>query len=149
MNPPSPPIGYKATRSTPQIQTSLPPANDSPPHYDSLFSHSRPIQLYHSLHEPSRLCGKKKQKFIPSIFHVAHPSPSKFNAALLPSHFRNDSNFAQPLWRWSVHNARARKSQDPQPHRIVSGTVPLLRLHANPRGHAIDVKLSQKRTTLE
>jgi hypothetical protein len=93
--------------------------------------------LYHTLHEPSRLCGKKYTPPFTSLITRQVQVQKHFFSPLI----RNGSNFAQPLWQQPVHDACARKSQDPQPHRIHSSTVSLLRLHAIPREHTIDIKL--------
>ena len=138
-------FGYKASRH-PSMETSLPPTTPLPTAPPSLpFSH-----LPHSIIPFTNLHDSVGKSSPPHPFFTSLIIPSSSRHFSL--NFRNDSNFAQPLWRWSVHNTFARKSQDPQSHRIHSGTITLLRLHDNARGNAIDVKLGnviQQRSPLE
>jgi hypothetical protein len=67
----------------PSIETSLPPKRflaPLPSAFSSLsFTLTISAALYHTLHESSRLCGKKH---IPPTFHVSHPPSSSSSKAL-------------------------------------------------------------------
>jgi hypothetical protein len=123
----------------PSIETSqlLPPKTScyDPPLLSSLFTLTLGV-LYHTFHDISRLWEEAP----------SHPPTHPPNHFHVPQHFllfENGRIFAQSVWQWPVPHPRARKSQVPKPHRVVSRTFSLLRPHASAREHAIYVNLGK------
>lgn len=134
-------VSYKASGSTPSTNVT-PPLRLLSIHLPSPLSFLFSLTL---IRTPSRIfttsVGSKHHLPRPHFFTVSQHQQSS-QSTFPPSNYRNDSNFAQPLRRWSVHDACARKSQDPQSHRIDSGTLSLLRLHdGDSSDNAIDVNV--------
>jgi hypothetical protein len=132
---PSPQLVYKPCGSA--LRRDVTPAQIIP-RYDSLSPpHSL---LFSSLFALTNLHDSVGRS-TPAKFSRLSSRQVQLQKPLFSHLIRNGSNFAQHLRQRTVHDTCARKSQVPQPHRIDSGTVSLLRLHGNARNNAIDVKL--------